>query len=63
MTKLVAGCGWRGYNVRYDDAQPVWGRCFMSDAFISYRRKPSALQASLLQEKLKNRHNIVMYNT
>lgn len=33
----------------------------MSDAFISYRRKPSAPQASLLQEKLKNRHNIDVY--
>jgi len=33
----------------------------MSDAFISYRRKPSAPQASLLQEKLKNQHDIDAY--
>ncbi|MBL8132303.1 MAG: SUMF1/EgtB/PvdO family nonheme iron enzyme [Anaerolineae bacterium] len=33
----------------------------MADAFISYRRKPSAALAQLVQEKLRNRHNIDAY--
>ena len=33
----------------------------MADAFISYRRDPSAMAASLVQEKLKNKHNIDAY--
>ena len=31
------------------------------DAFISYRRKPSAALALLIQEKLKNKHKIDAY--
>ena len=33
----------------------------MADIFISYRRKPSASQALLIQEKLKNQHGIDAY--
>ncbi|MBZ0305254.1 MAG: toll/interleukin-1 receptor domain-containing protein, partial [Anaerolineae bacterium] len=33
----------------------------MADAFISYRRKPSAALAHLIQEKLQNRHHIDAY--
>ncbi len=33
----------------------------MADAFISYRRKPSAALAQLIQEKLKNQHGIDAY--
>jgi formylglycine-generating enzyme required for sulfatase activity len=33
----------------------------MSDAFISYRRKPSAALAQLVQEKLENQHSINAY--
>jgi hypothetical protein len=33
----------------------------MVDAFISYRRNPSAVLAQLLQEKLRNRHGIDAY--
>jgi phosphate transport system substrate-binding protein len=33
----------------------------MADAFISYRRRPSASLAQLLQEKLKNQHGIDAY--
>jgi Sulfatase-modifying factor enzyme 1/TIR domain len=33
----------------------------MSDAFISYRRKPSAALAQLIQVQLKNRHGIEAY--
>ena len=33
----------------------------MVDAFISYRRKPSAALARFLQERLKNKYNIICY--
>src|SRR5687768_5241034 len=33
----------------------------MADAFISYRRKPSASLAQLIKEKLKNQHGIDAY--
>lgn len=33
----------------------------MADAFISYRRKPSAALAHLIQEKLKNNHGVDAY--
>lgn len=33
----------------------------MADCFISYRRRPSAALANLLQEKLKNQHRIDAY--
>jgi len=48
-------CVWWGYNPQDEEAQPAWGRCFMADAFISYRRKPSEEFANLLQEKLKTK--------
>lgn len=33
----------------------------MSDAFISYRRKPSSTLAQLIKERFQNRHNISAY--
>jgi len=34
MTKLVAGCGWRGYNPQDEEAQPAWeGVLFLTHLF------------------------------